>query len=160
MIGKIIFKDEESKKIVLDSVWIPSNVKKRYNYMEIQGALCFDLVTVKYLGLSRIDKDILIGAKPEIINKILNCKDYYGIKDIIEIKPLEDNSFSYYNPAYKDSFKLSESPVKKEIKRVYSEIDPYGEEDWDNELDKKPKHFFKNYTTYDWTGRLDLFIVL
>jgi len=50
--------------------------------------------------------------------------------DIVSVKPM---SSPRIDTAYYIDFKYKDKTYipKKEIKRVYSEIDPYGEEDWD-----------------------------
>ena len=88
----------------------------------IGNNIIIDDVICEYIGKSRIDGYPLFKIEEHNINYLQENKNKWGIDNIQTIAPLEDNRGSYYE--YKKP--------NREIKRVYSEADPYGEEDWNN----------------------------
>lgn len=60
--------------------------------------------------------------------KILQKPNLNGLNDIIPVTPMFDppRGLLFYL-----DFKYEE-PVKKIINQIFSEIDPFGEEDWDS----------------------------
>ena len=67
--------------------------------------------------------DLANQTKTPMIAKLLP-------KESIEVRPLGPPSFRMPYMDYSYSVQNQKVNENKEIKRVYSELDPYGEEDW------------------------------
>lgn len=113
MIAKFYFKNNEIRQQILNKIGLERNGKIRFGGNEID-----------FVGRSRIDGELMFSADDAIMQKIiknLTVKGFLIHCDIIH--PIED-----VIPAY---FGIKQKP-EKEVKRIYSDIDPYGEEEWDD----------------------------